>query len=360
MGETLNLAEEITVQPTEAGRAGITYSSSKPEVATVSRVGVITAMGPGTATITASTPEKKSGKTVITVIQPVTEIRISEGSIYLGTGKTIQIKPVIQPDNASNKKVKWETEDSTVATVSTSGTLKGVSSGSTWVYCKATDGSNVVAAKRVTVYVPVKRVMFSGKSMDLFEGQSAYPSFNLEPTDATDKRIEWSSSNPSIAKVNATTGYVSGLRAGKAILTATCLDGSGTKATHTVYVESKTPVTVDTLWWETDRLGIMTGRVKVDAVSNCLNKEVKTIQFTATAYGKNNLKLSSTMHTEVIRLRPGKRATSSYGAGTVPKLNSCLYVELEIVSITFRDGTIYVYPNDIRQATKCHFDINNY
>ena len=358
-GETLNLAEEITVQPAEAGRSGITYSSSRQDVATVSRTGVITAVGPGTTTITAVTPEKKSGKTVLTVIQPVTEIRINE-TLYLGTGKTIQIRPVILPDNASNKKVKWEIENSTVATVSANGTLKGVSSGSTWVYCKAADGSNVVAARKVTVYVPVKKVTFSGKSMDLFEGQSAYPSYNLEPTDATDKRVEWSSSNPSIAKVSATTGYVTGLRAGKAILTAQCLDGSGIKATHTVYVEPRTPVTVDYFWWETDRLGIMTGRVKVDAVSNCLNKEVKSIQCTATAYGKSDLKLSSTIHTEVIRLKPGKRATSSYGAGTVPKLNSCLYVELEIVSITFRDGTIYVYPDDIRKETKCHFDINNY
>ena len=160
--------------------------------------------------------------------------------------------------------------------------------------------------------------------------------------------------------MNATTGNVTGVSAGKAIVTATCLDGSGTKATHTVYVEPKTPVTIDYLWWETDRLNIMTERIKVDAVSNCLNKEVKTIKFVATAYANNNLKLSSTEHTQLIRLRPGKRATSSYDSITVPKLKSCRYVELEIVNVTFKDGTIYIYPDDIRKATKCKFEINSY
>ena len=360
VGETLDLSAEITVQPAGAGRAGITYSSSKPEVASVSPAGVITAVGPGTAAITAASLEKKTGKTVVTVIQPVTEITISESSVYLGTGKTVTLKAAVLPENASNKKVKWETGDSTVATVSGNGMVRGVSSGSTYVYCRATDGSNVVTARKVTVYVPVKRVAFSGKSMDLFAGQSAYVSFNLEPVDATDKRIEWSSSNPSIAKVSATTGYVTGVSAGKAILTARCLDGSGTKATHTVYVEPKAPVTVDYLWWETDRLGIMTKRIKVDAISNCLNKEVKSIKFITTAYANNNLKLTTTEHTQLIRLRPGKRATSSYDNIIEPKLNSCRFVELEIASVTFRDGTIYMYPDDIRKATLCRFEINNY
>ena len=59
---------------------------------------------------------------------------------------------------------------------------------------------------------------------------------NVSPSDAVDKTVTWSSSNTSVATVNATTGVVTAVAEGTATITATAHDGSGTTATCSVTV----------------------------------------------------------------------------------------------------------------------------
>ena len=59
---------------------------------------------------------------------------------------------------------------------------------------------------------------------------------NVSPSDAVDKTVKWSSSNSSVASVNATTGVVTAVAEGTATITATANDGSGTEATCSVTV----------------------------------------------------------------------------------------------------------------------------
>ena len=59
---------------------------------------------------------------------------------------------------------------------------------------------------------------------------------NVSPSDAVDKTVTWSSSNSSVASVNASTGVVSAVAAGSATITATANDGSNTTATCSVTV----------------------------------------------------------------------------------------------------------------------------
>ena len=59
---------------------------------------------------------------------------------------------------------------------------------------------------------------------------------NVSPSNAVDKTVTWSSSNSSVASVNASTGVVTAVAAGSATITATAHDGSGKTATCSVTV----------------------------------------------------------------------------------------------------------------------------
>ncbi len=135
-GETSQLT--ATVLPDNATNKAVTYSSSNTKVAKVSSSGKITAVGGGTATITA----KADGKTAtckVTVNVAQTGITVSgNGSKTVELGKTINLKVTKVPADATdNYSVSWSVADSNIATVSSNGTVKGVALGETTVTAKS-------------------------------------------------------------------------------------------------------------------------------------------------------------------------------------------------------------------------------
>lgn len=135
-GETSQLT--ATVSPDNATNKAVTYSSSNTKVAKVSSSGKITAVGGGTATITA----KADGKTAtckVTVNVAQTGITTSgNSSKTVELGKTINLKVAKVPADATdNYSVSWSVADSNIATVSSNGTVKGVALGETTVTAKS-------------------------------------------------------------------------------------------------------------------------------------------------------------------------------------------------------------------------------
>lgn len=90
------------------------------------------------------------------------------------------------------------------------------------------------------VDVPVTGVSVNPTSLSLKINASAQINATVSPSNATDKRISWSSSNPAIASVNAS-GNVIGLTEGTATITATTTDGGYTASCEVVVTEDVTP-----------------------------------------------------------------------------------------------------------------------
>lgn len=88
----------------------------------------------------------------------------------------------------------------------------------------------------VSTGVAVTGVSASPTSLSLSPGQSGQITATVSPANATNKSVNWSSSNTSVATVNST-GQVSALAVGTATITATTSDGNRT-ATTTVTVSS--------------------------------------------------------------------------------------------------------------------------
>lgn len=126
----------------------ITWTSSNSNVATVS-YGRVTAKNPGTATITATTPNRKKASCVFTVTAKVKSISLNYTSQSIAKGDSFTLVPTITPSNATNKSITWRSSNTNIATVSTSGVVTGISGGTATI--TATTNNNLYASCSVTV-----------------------------------------------------------------------------------------------------------------------------------------------------------------------------------------------------------------
>ena len=127
--------------------------------------------------------------------------------------------------------VRWYSNNSSIASVNaTTGDIYGVNTGTTRVYAEATDGSGKKDYITITVTPPidVTGVSISPTSKTMNVGDTCYLTATVSPSNATDQTITWSSSDESVATVNAYTGFVRAIQAGTATITVTTVDGGFT------------------------------------------------------------------------------------------------------------------------------------
>ena len=130
-----------TVSPSNATNKTVTWSSSNTSVATVSN-GVVKAVGFGTATITAKSNNGKTASCKVTVnpIQPTGIKATPETSTLYGLNGTVKLTANVMPSNATNKAVTWSSNNTSVATVSSDGTVKAVGYGTAVITAKTVNG----------------------------------------------------------------------------------------------------------------------------------------------------------------------------------------------------------------------------
>ena len=153
-GNTLQFT--ATVLPTNATNRTVTWTSSDEAVAEVDDTGLVTAVAPGEATITATTTDgtNLSANCDLTVQQNIVyaaSISLNKTSANVTAGNTLQLTATVLPTNTTNKTVTWTSSNTLVATVSSSGQVTAKSSGSATITATTTDGTNLSATCAVTV-----------------------------------------------------------------------------------------------------------------------------------------------------------------------------------------------------------------
>ncbi len=228
-----------TVKPNDATDKTVTWSSSDVSVVTVDQNGKVTAIDGGTATIKAASGEE-SAECVVKVTVPVESVTLDKTSIELKKGETINIVATVNPENASDKTVTWSSSDATVARVDQTGKVAAVKGGSVTITAKAGDKTATCAVKVTT---PVESISLDRNSVTLEEGQNTTLVATINPNDADEKTVNWSSSNSSVATVN--NGVITALSEGETTITASA---GGKSATCKVTVQKKVvPVSSVTL-----------------------------------------------------------------------------------------------------------------
>lgn len=220
-----------TVYPLNSTQKTLTWVSDHPDVASVDNEGNVTARKAGTATVTVKVAEKVTAVCKVTVISRVTGISMSETTVELKPGETHQLKATVLPQNASNAEVTWYSDKESVAKVSQSGLVSAVSTGEATIHVVTSDGGKM-ATCLVKVGTPVKGITLSISSKTLYVGDPSLDiSATLTPANATDKSLEWSSSDPEVASIApgaALRAVIKPLKPGKTTITVTTKDGGFT------------------------------------------------------------------------------------------------------------------------------------
>lgn len=240
--QTLQL--HATVTPDDEYAPSVTWSSSRPGVATVSSDGLVKGYMTGTATITA-TAGQSTAECVVTVIPiPANAITLNEYEKQMTVGGVFRLIATVHPEMASNRDVVWTMSPSDAISISSWDNdciVMGLKDGQATVTATTTDGTNLSASCLVIVdggdpvVVPVESISVSPSSLTMPVGANRQLTANILPANATNKLVIWTSKDESVATVSAT-GQVTSHKIGTARITATTTDGTNLSASCWVAV----------------------------------------------------------------------------------------------------------------------------
>lgn len=212
---------KVTLTPSDADNKAVTFSSSNPKVAKVSSDGVVTALRGGEAVIVARTNDRGlTASCSVSVQELVTKISLPTVKGYVQKGDSITLPAKVYPSTATNKRIRWKSNNEKILTVSSNGVVKVKGYGKATIYAFSTDGSKQFAKTTLEVERPLKSIKLNRSKLDIVKKDSKRLHVSLSPKNVSYKQLKWTSSNKSIAKVDKY-GNVTGVAGGKAIISCT-------------------------------------------------------------------------------------------------------------------------------------------
>lgn len=236
-----------SVTPASATNRGVIWSSSDTNVFRVSQRGVVTAVGLGTATITATAADGSGifDTIVLQSIRPVSTITVSPSYVTVIEGQSQRVTATISPADATIQEIEWSSSDPEVAVVDYNGEITGVSAGICYVYAKSTDGNDIVGTVKVTVKraVPATSIVINASSVTMFPGQTRPLSARVRPSNSTDNSM-WVSSDTSVATVDGN-GVVTARGQGNCIIYCVAESGVEDECEVNVLALNSTSITLE-------------------------------------------------------------------------------------------------------------------
>ena len=233
-----------TIEPANANNKNLSWTSNNIGVATVDENGNVTAVGVGNATITAKTLD---GSNITKTCQVnVTRTPIKVTSITLNShnqeidltrdNKTITLTATINPANADNKQIIWESKNPNVATVS-NGVVTGIAEGMTDIIAKSAENSRILDVCTVTV---IKGLTIESSSTEYLDVINDSLTLLLFQSGSTKDSISWSVDNTNVVRLESTTESGTVVRrTGEGVTTVRAISSSGKKASYTVGVKKE-------------------------------------------------------------------------------------------------------------------------
>lgn len=248
MGDTIELTV-VQMIPGDS-TADVNWASSNESVATVDAEGKVTAVGPGDATITASSDDVSTmvGIHVVSDKKPLTNISLNKTALSLETGQSQKLTITYVPsDTTDSKTATWSSSNESIAKVDSDGKVTAVATGQAIITAKVGDKTSTCVVTVAQATRPLKSIKFSQKNYYVVVGKTKTLKVVYNPSNTTDsKTIKWKTADKNTVSFPAVTGdpivnkkTVKGVKVGKTTITATMSKNSSILAETTVHVLEK-------------------------------------------------------------------------------------------------------------------------
>ncbi len=228
---TMHVGEKLTlvpkVNPSNATNQKLIWASSNSDVAVVDSNGIVTAKKVGIVEITVESNNHKKAKIKITIEEAsnktiyMESIQLNYTSSSLELGSSYSLKPTYQPQNVTNSNLVFKSSKEEIITITADGVMRAKKPGFSIITVSSQDGK---ASASILIFVPstpivAENIVFSNGAKQIEIGASYSISYSLIPINANTNKMEWTSSNPSVATVDRN-GKVTGKKSGTTTITA--------------------------------------------------------------------------------------------------------------------------------------------
>lgn len=223
----------VKVRPKKVTNKKIKWKSSRKKIVSVSSKGVIRGRRYGKAYIYACAQDGsgKRAKIRVQVGRKVSRVTLAVGTLELDVNSSVPLKAKVTPSNATKKKLTYRSSDKSVATVSSTGVVYGKAKGSANITVESTDGSGRKATCKVQVKIPSQSIQLNadGQAIRLEKEKAFTINATVQPSNASNRDVKYTSSNPAVAKVSQY-GIVVGVNPGTATIHVNAADGRAAAA----------------------------------------------------------------------------------------------------------------------------------
>ncbi len=157
---------KAAVAPT-GSTSTVTWSSNAPDVAAVDEAGLVTAVAPGTAVITARTDNSLSAVCVVSVVPPAQRpqsIRLSQTALRPQVGEKVRLTAQLLPEDAVGREITWSSSDPAVASVTEAGVVEALAPGEAVIRAETSNGLYDICQVRVVTVSSAAFLVSSGRS----------------------------------------------------------------------------------------------------------------------------------------------------------------------------------------------------
>lgn len=165
-------------------------------------------------------------------------------AITLNVGETKSTNIKIYPELATDKRVSYISSAESICTVDENGTISGISGGHADIMVKTADGDRTAWLTVIVRSEKVTGVTLSRDTLSMMLGESKNLAASVEPHTASNKKVTYETSDPSIVTVDAL-GKVKAVGAGTATVTVTTDDGGFTDTCLITVVNDTSPLTFE-------------------------------------------------------------------------------------------------------------------